>query len=237
MTEQIKHLENCLDSMLKAALAAEAKEYNQRLIEEAKNTDDEIPEKTDEKCLALIGGNPRSLSAKRVLRVMLAAVVTVSLLITMSYAVYRGAKARETEIIASISHTGKDTTVTYTEEPVPANPSDSIKFTYIPEGFTLFHTNRSSVSYAGTDGQLFNASKHKMGQAGFVNWDTEDADVRPTIINGCEGYITKEMNARSGKLSIIWVWFDYEERFIYHAMTIGFPEEEMYKVFDGLTFE
>ena len=109
-----------------------------------------------------------------------------------------------------------------------------IQFGYIPEGYSVQENNSKelgndrryiSLHFADGQGGSFSFSQNKIG--GTMKIDTENAEVKPVEINGCQGVLSIKDTIR------ILVWHDNE--YIY-AMDGNITAEELLKIARNIRF-
>ncbi len=115
--------------------------------------------------------------------------------------------------------------------------SNRIVANWLPEGYTLTEesgsTFRSSVSYCSESGHEITINVFK-GENGSINIDTEDAQIKPVIIQGCNGILALKENTTQ------LVWGDQENLYKIYIVTESTENEDiqnLVKIAENLVIE
>lgn len=224
-----------MDSFLRSVLEPAAEVYMDELIFCAKHPESTIPPQLDKKCRDIIAGKPCCL-LKSIIKVIMVAAVSVSMMAASSFAVYTGVKQGllmklETEPEGSrISFVGEDV------EPAPAlSTPGKIQLSYIPDGFECVKKTDDYVRYADKNNNSILFMSTKRSSKALLFRDTENANVTYIIHKDCEGY--KNVKYRDdGLLCIEYLWFDSQAQLEYDLITIGLDETEITKILEGMGY-
>ena len=227
--------EERMDQFLKSVLEPAAEEYMDELVYRAVYPARAIPTNLDKKCRDIISGKPCCL-LKGVIKVILVAAVSVSMMAATSFAVYTGVKKGllmklETEPEGSrITFVGEDVeTVSAVSSP------GKIELSYIPDGFECVYRDDETIRYTDKNDNIIVIDRSMMCSYSSVLMNTENAYVTPVICQGHEGYTSvSEVN---GKVQVHYMWFNTKTRISYKFVTIGLDEIETEKILEGIICE
>ena len=115
--------------------------------------------------------------------------------------------------------------------------SNQIVANWLPEGYTLTEesdsTFRSSASYRSESGHEITINVFK-GENGGLNIDTEDAEIEPMIIQGCNGILALKEDTTQ------LIWGDQENLYKIYIVTEGTEDEDiqnLVKIAENLVIE
>ena len=193
-----------------------------RTVENAPIPPEEIYTKCDEKALEIINKQQVSLPTKKVLTILIAATLIISLLSVIVYS------ARDK--IGGFFYEFFDKYVVLTPESTPENDVDSsdVLITYIPEGFN------EAVRDLGKGGGMYEwrtedkiiTLQFIINKNGSTALDTEDSNYTLIEIDGK----TLHKTERFGQVGIIWT----DELYTYSLSSKGIEWDEMVKIIEGV---
>ncbi len=242
--------------------------------EELERSGFEVPKELDEKCLKLIEKSCASVKRKtapvptgaveddfphhfrlhKVGQIVAAAILAAVLLFGVAYAVNDDFRVNVLNFFLELRENGTQFFFRSegTEAIIPNTPwsSDTDKdfpfeFTYIPEGYEVFHQEEKPFGGIGilyscryydpnSDGDNFYFEIGPISEGTGLFVDTEDAAITNMTINGCSGQLIQKTDPISGKEQCTYLWFDLEnkQKFIYFSL--GVPVNETQEIFDGI---
>ncbi|MBO7275688.1 MAG: hypothetical protein J6V15_04875 [Clostridia bacterium] len=229
--------EERMDQFLKSVLEPAAEEYMDELVYRAVYPARAIPTNLDKKCRDIISGKPCCL-LKGVIKVILVAAVSVSMMAATSFAVYTGVKKGllmklETEPEGSrITFVGEDVeTVSAVSSP------GKIELSYIPDGFECVKKTDDYVRYADKNGNSFIFKMTNTALLDLMLWDTERSIISPVTYENYEGYKSIIENSVDGRMQISFVLYNEGKQSVYRSMFIGINESEINSILEGINHE
>ncbi len=229
--------EERMDQFLKSVLEPAAEEYMDELVYRAVYPARAIPTNLDKKCRDIISGKPCCL-LKGVIKVILVAAVSVSMMAATSFAVYTGVKKGllmklETEPEGSrITFVGEDVeTVSAVSSP------GKIELSYIPDGFECVKKTDDYMICFDESGSSVLVEMYSIGSRTAILKDTENAEVTPVSYDGYEGYKCVGKSETNGRVKVSLILFDHNNHIIYNLTSIGIEELEIDKIWEGIKNE
>ncbi len=226
-----------MDRFLRSVLEPAADEYLDGVIFCAKYPESTIPPHLDKKCRNIIAGKPCCL-LKSIIKVIMVAAVSVSMMAASSFAVYTGVKQGllmklETEPEGSrISFVGEDV------EPAPAlSTPGKIQLSYIPDGFECVKKTDDYVIYFDKSGNSVMVEKYSVSSRAALLKDTENAGVTLVSYDDYEGYKCVGNSISNGRMQVSLVIFDHNDNIIYNLTSIGIEKSEIDKIWEGIINE
>ena len=224
-----------MDRFLRSVLEPAADEYLDGVIFCAKYPESTIPPHLDKKCSDIIAGKPCCL-LRSIIKVIMVAAVSVSMMAASSFAVYTGVKRGllmklETEPEGSrISFVGEDV------ESAPAlSTPGKIQLSYIPDGFECVYRDDETVKYTDDNGNSISFNANITNSLTLLLRDTENSVVSSAVYNDCCGY--KIVKLRTDERSQTeYLWLDTETAIVYDLITIGLNELENIKILEGIIY-
>lgn len=260
MNRQDKLKERYEDDLLALLMDSLLEEEGQSLLEENErlnaDPDAAIPAGLDEKCRTLLQSafldkpikKPERVTWKILKRVLIAAVLAATMFVT-AYAAVPEFRAGVLNFFTRVEKIG-----TYyffysseADTPIPAPSSSFVmpfEFSYVPDGYELFR--REAVDL-GANGITFYCGYYCTDKGAEVYFeimpisegtrtliDTEDATITNVNIHGYEGQLIEKKDSRTGKEHFMYLWFDLDNRLMFHYASLGIPLEESQRIFDGI---
>ena len=193
-----------------------------RIVENAPIPPEEIYTKCDEKALEIINKQQVSLPTKKVITILIAATLIISLLAVVTYATR--------DKIGGFFYEFFEQFVELTPEENLDNPfsPSNVSISYIPDGFneTRREIGVASGLYEWTNGDSVITLQFTKATKGSVALDTEDSNY--LIIN--VGEITVHQTEKLGQLNATWT----DDKMIYSLACSGVEWDEMVKIIEGV---
>lgn len=212
---------NLVKDALRIVAEAEAAALD-RIVEFAPIPPEEIYTKCDEKALEIIKKQEGTLPTKKVLTILIAATLIVSLLAVVTYATR--------DKIGGFFYEFFEQFVELTPEENLDNPfsPSNVSISYIPDGFneTRREIGVASGLYEWTNGDSVITLQFTKATKGSVALDTEDSNY--LIIN--VGEITVHQTEKLGQLNATWT----DDKMIYSLACSGVEWDEMVKIIEGV---
>ena len=178
--------------------------------------------KCDEKALEIINKQQVSLPTKKVITILIAATLIISLLAVVTYATR--------DKIGGFFYEFFEQFVELTPEENLDNPfsPSNVSISYIPDGFneTRREIGVASGLYEWTNGDSVITLQFTKATKGSVALDTEDSNY--LIIN--VGEITVHQTEKLGQLNATWT----DDKMIYSLACSGVEWDEMVKIIEGI---
>ena len=266
MDRQDKLRERYEDDLLALLMDSLLEEEGQALLEEIErlnaDPDAAIPAGLDKKCRALLQSafpdkpikKPKWMTGKILKRVLIAAVLAATMLVT-AYAAVPEFRVGVLNLFLEIKEYGTYFFF-YSNEantPAPALASSGpliikdgmpFKFSYVPDGYELFRQEAVDFGANGTDfycGYYCTAKEAEVyfeitpiSEGTRTLIDTEDATITDINIHGYEGQLIEKIDLRTGKECFMYLWFDLDNRLMFYYSSHGIPFEESQRIFDGI---
>lgn len=178
--------------------------------------------KCDEKAQEIINKQKGTLPTKKVLTILIAATLIISLLAVVTYATR--------DKIGGFFYEFFDKYVELTPESTPENDVDSsdVLITYIPEGFneTVRDLGRGGGMYEWRAEDKIITLQFIINKNGSTALDTEDTNYIVIEVDGK----TLHKTERFGQVGIVWT----DELYTYSLSSKGIEWDELVKIIDGI---
>ena len=212
---------NLVKDALRIVAEAEAAAMD-RIVEFAPIPPEEIYTKCDEKAQEIINKQKGTLPTKKVVTILIAATLIISLLAVVTYATR--------DKIGGFFYEFFDKYVKLTPESTPENDFDSsdVLITYIPEGFneTVRDLGKGGGMYEWRTEDKIITLQFIINKNGSTALDTEDSNYTLIEIDGK----TLHKTERFGQVGIVWT----DELYTYSLSSKGIEWDEMVKIIDGI---